>query len=61
MNYVAIVIMPSGRLRKTFPTLSQAEQWLDANNNNCEYSTIIGEVDKDGYIKDSFFYTVAAK
>ena len=60
-TYIAIVIMPTHRLQKRFPTMSQAEQWLDANNNNHQYSTIIGIADETDHMVDSFFYTVAAK
>lgn len=60
MKYIAILIMPSGRISDRFPTITQAEQWLDSQNNNHEYTTIIGEVDANNMIVDSFIYTVAS-
>lgn len=59
MKYIAILIMPSGRISAKFPTIAQAEQWLDSQNNNYEYTSIIGEVDDNDKIVDSFIYTVA--
>ena len=60
MKYIAILIMPSGRISDRFPTIAQAEQWLDSQNNNHEYTAIIGEVDANNMIVDSFIYTVAS-
>ena len=60
MRYVAVVIMPQGRLLDKFPTVGQAEQWLDSQNNNHEYTTVIGELDDNDMIVDWFFYTEAA-
>ncbi len=60
MKYIAILIMPSGRISDRFPTIAQAEQWLDSQNNNHECTTVIGEVDENDRIVDSFIYTVAA-
>lgn len=60
MEYIAVVIMPSGRLSERFPTVVQAEQWLDSQNNNQQYTTVIGEVDETDHVVDSFLYTVAA-
>ena len=61
MDYIAVVIMPSGRLTERFPTIMQAAQWLDENNNNHEYTTVIGKADENDHVVDSFLYTVAAK
>ena len=61
MKYIATIIMPSGRISNTFSTVRQAEQWLDSQNNNREYTTIIGEIDNNNMVVDWFFYTEAAK
>lgn len=61
MRYVATVIMPAGRISDTFPTVGQAEQWLDSQNNNYEYTTVIGEIDDNNMVVDWFFYTEAAR
>ena len=61
MRYVATVIMPTGRISDTFPTVGQAEQWLDSQNDNYEYTTVIGEIDDNNMVVDWFFYTEAAR
>lgn len=61
MKYIAIVVMPSSRLSDRFPTIVQAEQWLDTQNNNYEFTTIIGELDDNDMIVDWFFYTEATR
>ena len=61
MKYIAQIIMPSGRLSERFSTIGQAEDWLNSENNNHQYTTIIGELDDNDMIVDWFFYTVAAK
>ena len=61
MKYIATIIMPSGRISNTFSTVCQAKQWLDSQNNNREYTTIVGEIDNDNMVVDWFFYTEAAK
>lgn len=61
MKYIATIIMPSGRISNTFSTVRQAKQWLDSQNNNREYTTIIGEIDNNNMVVDWFFYTEAAK
>lgn len=61
MKYVATIITPTGRLSDSFPTVVQAEQWLDLQNKNQAYTTIVNEVDDNNMIVDWFYYTEAAR
>ena len=61
MKYMATILFPHGRLSDVFPTVGDAEQWLDSQNNNAEYTTIIDELDENGKVVDGFFYTRAAE
>lgn len=61
MRYMATILLPHGRLSEVFLTVGDAEQWLDSQNNNAEYTTIIDELDENGNVVDGFFYTRAVK
>ena len=61
MKYIAMVIMPSGRSSDRFETVSEAKQWLDTQNVNHQYTTIIGEVNDQDMVVDWFFYTVVER
>ena len=61
MRYMATILFPHGRMSNVFLTVGDAEQWLDSQNNNAEYTTIIDELDENGKVVDGFFYTRAAE
>lgn len=61
MKYKATIIYPMYRISEVFPTVSKAEQWLDSQNNNIEYTTTIAELNDNGEIVDWFYYTEAKR
>lgn len=40
-----------------FGTMAAAERWLDSENNNPQYSTVIETYNEAGQKIDGFFYT----
>lgn len=50
-----------GSYSKEFTTIQQAAEWLDSENNNGEYTTMIETFDEKGRKEDGFFYTISAK
>lgn len=56
MKYKATIIIKGISTSKTFPTIYEAAQWLDSENNNLEAVTIIETFDEAGNKKDGFFY-----
>ncbi len=50
-----------GNYSKEFATIQQAAEWLDSENNNGEYTTMIETFDEKGRKEDGFFYTTSAK
>lgn len=61
MKYVATIYIGPGSSAQSFDKISDAKQWLDAQNNNLEYATKIEEVDDKWNVVDWFWYTEAAK
>lgn len=55
--YRGKIVYPHMTLSEIFPTVGTAEQWLDSQNNNAEYTTIIEELDANGNVSDWFYYT----
>ena len=61
MKYRASVLTYEGGYFEEFNTLAAAEQWLDTQNNNYEYTTMIETFDAAGHKIDGFFYTERSK
>lgn len=40
-----------------YKTIKEVQNWIDAQNNNHEYKSIVEEVDKDGNMVDWYYYT----
>lgn len=57
MKYRATIIIGGNRITKEFPTMFEAAQWLDSENNNLDATTIIETFDEAGKKTDGFFYT----
>lgn len=61
MTYRATIIKPTGTFSKEFPSLAEAGNWIDSENNNLECDSIIETFDDNGKKEDGFFYTEKAK
>ena len=61
MKYKASIMLPVGTLSQTFNTIKEAREWLDARNNNLEYTTTISELGENGLPVDWYFYTKGAE
>lgn len=57
MNYKATIIINGISRSKDFPTMAEAAQWLDSENNNLDATTIIETFNDAGVKTDGFFYT----
>ena len=57
MKYLATVYFPNGMHSEEFPTVREAEGWLDSQNNNLERLTTVQEIDDTGNEVDWFVYT----
>lgn len=57
MQYVATVFFDSGTRKETFKSIQLAAEWIDSENNNHEYTSMIETYDDNGRKKDGFFYT----
>lgn len=55
--YKAIIILNNAPWSSVFPTIHDAEHWLDSQNNNNEHTTIIQELDQNNNVVDWFYYT----
>ena len=61
MTYLATIRYKENRHSETFPTIVEAEHWLDSMNTNCENTTIIETYDENWNKIDGFFYTEAKR
>ena len=61
MKYIATIITGKERRSREFPTMFDAAQWLDSENNNLDATTIIETFDEAGNKKDGFLYTEKIK
>ena len=61
MIYKATIVRPSESYSMVFSTMAAAEQWLDSENNNAQYSTMIEMYNEAGRKIDGFFYTEKKK
>lgn len=59
--YKATIMRPSGSYSMVFGTMAAAERWLDSENNNPQYSTVIETYNEAGRKIDGFFYTEKKK
>ena len=59
MKYLATILMGIDSYSQSFNTIAEAERWLDENNNNMEFTTIIDEYNDKWEKVDGFFYTRA--
>lgn len=57
MKYLATVMTGIDSYSQSFNTIPEAERWLDMNNHNGEFTTIIDEYDDNWNKKGGFFYT----
>lgn len=57
MRYKAVILLGSNKLTNMFNTVGSAEQWIDSNNNNHDYTSYIQEIDNLGNVVDWFYYT----
>ena len=57
MRYKAVIVFASHKLTNVFNTVGAAEQWIDNNNNNHDYTSYIQEIDNSGNVVDWFYYT----
>lgn len=55
--YRAVISYGCDTISETFRTISDAEHWIDSNNNNYEYISYIQELDQDYKVRDWFYYT----
>jgi len=56
--YVATVFHGSSIYRKQFSTMAETQQWLNSENKNMEYTTMIETYDETGRKTDGFFFTM---
>lgn len=56
-QFRAILDLPSGRQSMYFHTIGAAEIWIDSNNNNLEYTSIIEELNEAGQVVDWYYHT----
>ena len=61
MTYLATIKFPYIPSQRMFTSLSEAERWIDQNNNNLIYPSIIETFDDIGNKTDGFFYTEPKK
>ena len=57
MHYVATVKLEQDSYSMSFNTEKQAQDWLDSQNNNLNYKTIITKYDKNWKEIESIEYT----
>lgn len=57
MRYKAVIVFDTNTLSEVFPTVGMAEQWIDSNNNNYDYTSYIQELDSRNNVIDWFYYT----
>ena len=57
MIYKATVFMNENQISCCFETLEAAEKWLDYQNKNHNYTTLIERYSNIGLKVDSFYYT----
>lgn len=61
MKYLATIKKYYDSTSMMFTSIAKAEQWLDENNNNLEYTAIIEEFDDNWQKVGGFVYTEAKK
>lgn len=61
MTYLATIKYPTCSRSMFFQRITEAERWLDSNNNNLEYATYIEEFNDDWQKTDGFMYTQEKK
>ena len=61
MRYRATIILNGIQHTKEFPTMFDAAQWLDSQNNNLDATTMIETFDETGRKTDGFLYTEKIK
>lgn len=61
MKYRATIIIGGNKKSKEFPTMFEAAQWLDSENNNFDATTMIETFNEAGIKTDGFFYTEKPK
>ena len=61
MIYRATIIVNGVKTSKEFPTMFDAAQWLDSENNNLDATTMIETFNDAGVKTDGFFYTEKIK
>ena len=57
MQYIATIFYDNGAKSAAFQSTQQAAEWIDSENNNHEFTSMIETYDDKGQKKDGFFYT----
>lgn len=57
MKYEATIYFDTGPVKKEFPTIVKAAEWLDSENNNFEYTTTIESISEKGFKTGGIVYT----
>lgn len=60
MKYQAVFDLRGLRLAEMFDTESEAQSWLDSQNNNADYMTEVNFIDNNGHLVDGYIYTLGA-
>jgi hypothetical protein len=58
MRYKATIILDAAAVTKSFLSMEEAENWIDSENNNEQYTSYIQTVDQSGNVLDWFYYTL---
>ena len=56
-TYKATIFFNPGKLSKEVNSISAAASWIDCNNRNYEYTSIIQEMDDKNNVLDWYYYT----
>lgn len=57
MQYIATIFFDNGAKSASFSSIQLAAEWIDSENNNHEFTSMIETYDENGKKKDGFFYT----